>query len=767
MLRYAFLVLIILSLLSCGGDIPGRNSPSVYKEGEIIVKFKTGVQEDKKYSVHYTLGSKRIRTLGQEGLERIRIPEGISVEEAVDLYRADPAVEYAEPNFIVRASMLPNDTRFNELWGFHNTGQTVNGTTGTFDADIDCPEAWDIIKDSSSVTVAVIDTGVDSNHPDLSDNLVAGYDFINNDNDPDDLNGHGTHVAGIIGAVGNNMKGVAGVNWRVKIMPLKVLDQTGEGTVADVIEAIVFAATNNARVINLSLSGPDYSQLLYNTIALYRNVLFVIAAGNGGSGFGDNNDLTPAYPASFDLPHILSVAATDQNDNLTIFSNYGNTSVDVAAPGVNILSTIPSFTTGITYSGAYKVVYLSYGFEGINGPAIRNAVMQNVLNFHNVVQSDKILLVDDDGGDSYEIYFTQALQALGNTFDSYSVPAGSNGPSAAQLNQYKLVIWFTGDQFSNTLTINDQANLQSFLDNGGRLFITGQDIGYDIGTSSFYQNYLHAVYVTDDTNGRFFTGVHNFTGLFVDLPLTYGDGAKNQDFVDAIKPLGSTEAFYISYDDAYQFFNGTSMSTAVVAGVATLIGAYYGSFNADQIKGTILTTVEVKPSLQNKILTRGRVNAYKAITSLMSPTTLDAVVQSKTQIVLTWIDNSTGEDGFKIERKEAEEQFLGIASIAKNQTAYTDSSLKAGKTYTYRLRAFNAAASSPYSNEASATLTGGDQGSGGGGGGGCSIGKPQNYQTALADSIVLLMPFAIIWIIKRMNRDDYAGRGKGSRKKDQ
>ncbi len=752
MFRYAFLVLIILSLLSCGGDIPGRNPPSVYKEGEIIVKFKTGVQEDKKYSVHYALGSKRIRTLGQEGLERIRIPEGISVEEAVDLYRANPAVEYAEPNFIVRASVLPNDARFNELWDFHNTGQMVNGTTGTFDADIDSPEAWDIIKDSSSVIVAVIDTGVDSNHPDLSDNLVAGYDFVNNDNDPDDLNGHGTHVAGIIGAVGNNVKGVTGVNWHAKIMPLKVLDQNGEGTVADVIEAIAYAVTNNARIINLSLSGPDYSQSFYNTIALYTNVLFVIAAGNGGSdGFGDNNDLTPAYPASFDLPHILSVAATDQNDNLTVFSNYGNTSVDVAAPGINILSTIPSFTTGITYSGAYKVVYLSYGFEGINGPASRTAIMQAVLNFHNIIQSNRILLVDDDGGDSYEIYFTQALQALGNTFDSYSVPAGSNGPSAAQLNQYKLVIWFTGDQYKNTLTVDDQANLQSFLDNGGRLFITGQDIGYDIGTSSFYQNYLHALYVTDDANGSLFTGINNFSSIIIDLSLTFGDGAKNQKFIDAIKPLGSIEAFHISYDDAYQFFNGTSMSTSVVTGVAALVAAYYGNFNADQIKGTILNSVDVKPSLQNKILTGGRVNAFNALISLMPPSNLKAEVQSGTEVKLTWTDNSAGEDGFKIERKEADGLFAEITTAAKNQTTYTDGGLLAGKTYSYRIKALNAVASSPYSNEASATLSGGDQGGGGGGGGGgCSIGAASNYQTALADTVVLLMPVAVIWILRRV-----------------
>ncbi len=753
MLRYIFYIFITLSIVSCGGDVPKKNSPSAYKEGEIIVKFKSGIHETQRYSTHDTLGTKLIKKIGPEGFERVKLPEGISVDEAIKIYKENPDVEYAEPNYIVKAAVIPNDTRFGELWGLHNTGQTVNGVTGIAGADIDAPEAWDITQGSSAVIVAVIDSGVDKNHPDISGNLITGYDFIDNDIDPDDLDGHGTHVAGIIGAVGNNSKGITGVSWSVKIMPLKVLDQNGEGTIADILEAIAFAATNNARIVNMSFSGSDYSQSLYSTIALYPNILFIAAAGNGGDdSVGDNNDFTPWYPASFDLPNIISVAATDQNDNLTEFSNYGFTSVDVAAPGIDILSTIPSFITGITYSGTYRVVYFSFGFEGINSVPSRNTVMQSVMNFHSTSPGDKILLVDDDGGNIYETYYTQVLEALGYPFDYHTVPLDNDGPAASQLNQYKLVIWFTGDEYRDTLTLSDQANLQSYLENGGRLFITGQEIGFDIKASSFYQNYLHAVYITDDANGTFYTGLNSFSGLFVELPLTYGDGARNQNFIDAIKPINSAAAFYIHYNDAYQFLKGTSMSTPMVSGAAALIASYYGNFSADQIKGTILGSVDIKPSLQGKILTGGRLNAYKALTSLIPPSNLTATVQSGKTVVLTWTDNSTGENGFKIERKESGGQFIEIATVVSNQTKYTDSDLQANQTYIYRIRAFNTVAYSAYSNEASVTLSGGSKGGGGGGGGGCSIGMVHCYQTAIADTIVLLLPLIVILIIKRFTK---------------
>lgn len=658
-----------------------------------------------RYSIHSTLSAETSREIGPGGFEKVKLTQRVSVADAVKMYNANPDVEYAEPNYIVKAAVIPDDTGFGKQWGLHNTGQNVNGVTGTLGADIAAPGAWDILK-GSSVAVAVIDSGVDIKHPDLSGNLIAGYDFIDSDNEPEDRNGHGTHVSGIIGAVGNNAKGIAGVNWNVRIMPLKVLDQNGEGTIADVIEAMTFAAAHNAKVVNMSFSGADFSQALYDSIKQLPGILFVVAAGNEGS----DDDSVPAYPASFDLPNILSVAATDQNDNLATFSDYGAGSVDVAAPGVSILSTIPSFITGITYSGVYKVVYLSYGFECINGTAAQISVMQGILNFEKVSPGDGVLLIDDDGGDTYETYYAQTLQSLGYPFDIYEVPTGSDGPAFAKLSGYKLIIWFTGGESKNTLTPNDQASLQSYLDKGGHLFISGQDIGFDIGSSGFYQNYLHASYLTDDALGSSYTGLNSLGGLFVQLPSICRDSSFNRymSSVDAVKPFGpgSAAAFYIDYGDAYQFLQGTSMATPMVSGIAALVAAYYGGFSADQIKGTILGSVDLKPSLQGKTVTGGRVNAYKALSSLTPPSNLNVSAQGTTAL-LTWKDNSTGEAGFRIERKGSVGGFVEIATVGSDQTTYADTKLKSGETYVYRVRAFNAVAYSAYSNETSVTISGG------------------------------------------------------------
>jgi subtilisin family serine protease len=774
MSKYILLALILLGLVSCGGEMSGQK-PSAYKEGEVIVKFKSGADSTQRYMAHKASGAKSVKTLGDQRFERVKLPQGVTVEDAVKTYTTNPEVEYAEPNYIVKAYVLPNDARFNDLWGLHNSGQNVNGTRGTAGADIAATDAWNISTGSPSVIIAVLDTGIDYNHPDLKDNIwgntketsctdgidndkngyiddCIGWNFVESGNDPADDNGHGTHIAGIMGAVGNNALGVAGVSWSVKIMSLKVLDNYGEGDIATIIEAISYAAAKNARIINMSFGSTGFSQSLYDAIEKYSNMLFIAAAGNEGA----NNDQPSVadYPASFGLPNIISVAATDQNDIFTSFSNYGVKSVDVAAPGTDILNTVPSFTAGITYSGTYRTVYFSFGFEGIDGALLRADVMRRVLEFNGVSPGDGILLVDDDGGNTYETYYKQALEYLGYSYDYYMVPVNDDGPDAAKLRQYKLVIWFTGNEYSpdsqtpTNVTPDDQANIRSFLDNGGRLFISGQDIGYDIGSTSFYRNYLHARFITDDANGSFYTGLNDFAGLSLDLSSTYGNGAQNQRSIDAVKPLDGATAFYISYNDAYQFFDGTSMSTAMVSGVAALIASYYGDFTASQIKGTILLSVDSLPSLQGTILSGGRVNVYKSLSSLIAPTDLNAVLSGK-EVVLAWTDNSSGETGFSIERKESAGKYAQIASVSSNQTNYTDDSVKAGKTYSYRVKAFNAAASSSYTNEASLKIPGVSSS----GSGGCSGDKTQNLQTALADMTVLFMPLMVVFIIRRSVKD--------------
>lgn len=359
---------IFLIFCMMGGTIAAETSRTFwqneeYAPGEIIVKFKSGFSIPSQKTRDKIAGVILIQELGLIGAQHIRLPEGTSVQDAVHDYNADPQVEYAEPNYKVYPLLTPNDTFFGELWGLRNIGQTVNWDLGTSDADIDAPEAWDIQTGSSSVIIAVIDTGVYYTHPDLSANIwtnsgeiagngldddsngyiddIRGWDFWNGDNsvyDDSDGDYHGTHVAGTIAAVGNNSTGVVGVCWTAKIMPLKFIGPFF-GFTSDAILAIEYAIDKGANIMSNSWGGGAFSQALKDAIdaAGTAGILFVAAAGNDGS----DNDADPAYPASYTSDNIIAVAATDNDDRLASFSNYGETSVDVGAPGVEIYSTFP------------------------------------------------------------------------------------------------------------------------------------------------------------------------------------------------------------------------------------------------------------------------------------------------------------------------------------------------------------------------------------------------------------------------------------------
>lgn len=255
----------------------------------------------------------------------------------------DPAVRRVEPDWEVSAFGFVSDPRFRQQWHLQNTGQDL-GLPG---ADVDAKTAWRTSTGSAAVRVAVLDTGIDYNHPDLTSNLardplgaLVGFDFINNDRDPWDDQGHGTHVAGILGAQGNNGIGISGLAQRVSLLPVKVLDDRGHGSIATVIQGIDYAVNAGCRVINMSWGGPESSALLLESLqrAESRGVLAVAACGNSAS----NNDIAPIYPSSYtlELSNILSVAATDRWDETPRFSNYGKRSVDIAAPGDEILSCV-------------------------------------------------------------------------------------------------------------------------------------------------------------------------------------------------------------------------------------------------------------------------------------------------------------------------------------------------------------------------------------------------------------------------------------------
>jgi subtilisin family serine protease len=284
--------------------------------------------------------------------------EGIAVEQAIALLEANPNVEYAEPNYIRSITALSSTSpELVDLWALQNTAQTVNGILGTLDADTDALEAWSIAT-GTDVIVAVIDTGVDYTHPDLLSSMWDGSACVDEDGDPlgdcihgydfeyDDLDpmattsvgdgAHGTHVAGIIAAAHNDV-GVAGIAPGVKIMALRFgLDTASE------VRAIDFATRNGAKIINASFGGTASSTAEYEAIQRFQNAGGIFVASAGNSTYDLDTDPTDVYPAEYDLASIISVAATDQDDELAYYSNYGATNVDLGAPGSNILSTVPT-----------------------------------------------------------------------------------------------------------------------------------------------------------------------------------------------------------------------------------------------------------------------------------------------------------------------------------------------------------------------------------------------------------------------------------------
>ena len=332
------------SLAQTSAPSGSQTSSSAYRPDRILIQPKAELSPAALANFHAALKVEVLRTFEGIGhLQVLGVPNGETVPGLITRYERSGLVEFAEPDFLVQAAATPpNDPKYLDgtLWGLNNTGQ--NG--GTPDADIDAPEAWDVLTSASNIVVAVLDTGVRYTHEDLAANMWVnpndgghGFNALNGTNAPIDDNGHGTLVSGILGGVGNNGKGVVGVAWQVQIMACKCLDSAGNGNDSDLITCIDYARTNGAKIISASLDTSEYSQALSNAIYSARNgsIIFVASCGNNAA----NLDVTPRYPACYDIDNIVSVAYTTRNDALGIFSNYGATNVDLAAPGEQMYST--------------------------------------------------------------------------------------------------------------------------------------------------------------------------------------------------------------------------------------------------------------------------------------------------------------------------------------------------------------------------------------------------------------------------------------------
>ncbi|MDY6888030.1 MAG: S8 family serine peptidase, partial [Pseudomonadota bacterium] len=379
------LSIITLALLPClaAAKLPdaGVKHPVVASSDAVIVKYKKNASAQMRKQARSLVKAKisdvnadeiddNYKSLLSGRLAKFKI-SGMSTKEAIARLKSHQAIEYVEPDYQVSIAQTPDDPRFDELWGLNNDGQTG----GTADADIDAVEAWDISTGSRDVVVGVIDTGIDYSHSDLASNMwvnssevpgdgidndgngfvddVHGINAITNSGDPMDDEGHGTHVSGTIGASGNNATGVVGVNHEVSLVGCKFLDAAGNGSTSDAIKCIDYMvglknAGVNLRVLNNSWGGGGYSQALADAIASSEaaDLLFVAAAGNDTI----DNDVNPHYPSNYENASVLSVASTDQTDNISWFSHYGLTSVDMGAPGSAILSTTPGESYA-SYSG--------------------------------------------------------------------------------------------------------------------------------------------------------------------------------------------------------------------------------------------------------------------------------------------------------------------------------------------------------------------------------------------------------------------------------
>ena len=354
----------VLAAVLCLAAAPTPARAAAAPGADVLVRFTADATPAQRAAARQAAGVERERGgLGVAGLEVVDPQPGRPAAAAAAALERAPGVAYAEPDVARAALVTPDDRLFGVQWALANTGQTVAGTTGTPGADVAAAAGWEISVGDPGVTVAVVDSGVELAHPDLVANAWSspgetgsgreangvdddangfvddhqGWDFVDGDARPDDANGHGTHVAGTIGARGNDGVGVAGLSWRSRLLALRALDSEGAGRVASVIAAYAYARRAGARIVNVSLGGRLPAQAERDAITAAADVLFVVAAGNDGL----DNDLVGAYPCSYDLPNVVCVAASDRDDALAPFSNRGARSVDLAAPGVRIASSVP------------------------------------------------------------------------------------------------------------------------------------------------------------------------------------------------------------------------------------------------------------------------------------------------------------------------------------------------------------------------------------------------------------------------------------------
>ncbi len=571
--------------------IPVQQDRPEYVAGEVLVKFHPSVSAQAQNQAIDILGAKRLATVGKAVIAHLKLPAGMSVPQAVESLKSDPSVAHAQPNYLYYATAMPNDTNYGQLWGLKNTGQTISnpsyGTNnpGTSGLDMDAELAWDQITNCSSTVVAVLDTGINYTHQDLAANMWTGntnhgWDFIDSDNDPMPTGGledHGTHVAGTIAAVGNNSNGATGLCWQAQIMSVRVLGATGSGSTAGIIQGIEWASNNGAGVINMSLGyAGSEDDLLGNAItyAQAADVVVVVAAGNSTN---NNDGSTFFWPCNFTQPNLLCVAALDQAYSLASFSNWGATSVDVGAPGTNVLS---------SWAGTlFEEDFNSGAGWFLNG---------------NWTRLDTISSCVTSGGTPIETLVNPANWCAPGTYatgvlnDTAYKSFDLSGATTAAVYYFAMHDTEAGADFFRT----------NYNSAGGNPFTGGVNVNALSGSSGGFAYYEHDLSSCLTTN----------CSLGFQLE-SDGDTTVDRGVSIALFNLGTLEP----NTNADNVINGTSMASPHVAGLATLLRAYNPNYTYQDVVAAIKSGGEDAAALSGITTTGKAANAMGSLAHINTP----------------------------------------------------------------------------------------------------------------------------------------------------
>lgn len=556
-----------------------------YVPGEVIVRFRDGAGATTQAVSRAKAGGRTAARLGRSipGLSHIELKPGVSVEAAIESLSKDPAVLYAEPNYIVTAAKTPNDPRFSQQWALHNTGQSG----GLADADIDAPEVWDSTTGSPSAVVAVLDSGIDYHHPDLAPNIwvntkeiagngidddkngyvddVYGIDVINGDSDPLDDYGHGTQCAGIIAAKGGNGVGVAGITWGSRVMAVKMLGADGKGTVSGILKAIDYAGTMGARVVNCSWVLGSNSQSVAEAIENRGNTLFVFAAGN-------NSSTTPYYPAALNRANTMSIGASTRNDQRASYSNYGPY-VDLFAPGHQILST-------------------SKPGQKLGGPAVFAEDFSNMGRWNAVSYGD--------AQNPWKISTTQFVSPpSAAAISGYA----DNQAEALELKPEAAFTLAAGSEWALTGRVSRQLDDETDV----LLVFVRSDQQPDFEIVEWWDGATSGFvpFEIDISEYAGHTGIQLSFDLWSFEP-SAGGGTPSV-FLDDVQVL----PFVPDYSTAYAVQDGTSYAAPHVAGTAALLLAKRPAMTAGQLKQAIRDSCDYVSGLSSG--TSGRLNANAAL----------------------------------------------------------------------------------------------------------------------------------------------------------